>query len=286
MLSKMECDMRIEEPAPIKINCPKCRVMSELTREWALENDKFICECGQSFTINKEKQSQQSSSNNASILPDDKYVVRYDTEEIVNMEITLSFEIMAGPHYGQKVMMTFDSSKAKKVIQSYRGGSLGLLAAEGDNKASKIEMAIHNDAINGLLLARVKNGRVQSIIDSSDFDKTYKQIYRQCSKDWIIVDDVAAWQESFAICKICYRQLGRLPSYNGEWPEEIQVRNWLNSAIDERDLHYHPEVKGWYDNLYSSLCKEYNSEPRSQHSSLTNWLRNHGFEVASQTAET
>lgn len=195
--------MRIEEPAPIKINCPKCGVISEITRGWALENDKFICECGQSFTINKEKKSQQSFSNNASILPDGKYVVRYDTEAIVNTEITLSFEIMAGPHYGQKVMMIFDSSKAKKVIQSYRGGSLGLLAAEGVNKASKIETALH-DTINGLLLARVKNGRVQSIIDSNDFDKKYKEIHRQCAKDWIIADDVAAWQESFAILKICY----------------------------------------------------------------------------------
>ncbi len=49
-----------------------------MTREWALENDKFICECGQSFTINKEKKSQQSFSNNASILPEEDMYIEKD----------------------------------------------------------------------------------------------------------------------------------------------------------------------------------------------------------------
>ncbi len=222
-------------------------------------------------------ETRQGSSNHTDILTDGKYVVRLDAESIVNTGIVLSLEILAGPRYGRKVMMILDSSKAKKVSQSYRGGWFGWLAVEGDKKANNIETAIHN-SINGLLLAIVKDGHVQSIVDSNlDFDKKYKQIYRQCSKDWNITDNIAAWQESFAICKICYRQLGRLPSYNGEWPEEIQVRNWLNSAIDERDPNYHQEVKQWYDNLYTSLCEAYNSKPHSPNSSLSNWLRNHGF---------
>lgn len=116
------------------------------------------------FGFGKKKEAPKENNLSFDVLPDGKYVAKYNSEIASYDEfILVTLEVTHGEHKGKLLPMQFASAKAKKVTRDYTGGYLDRLAFEDEKRAYNLGYAKDNSVI-----VNYKDGFVTSVPEYDD----------------------------------------------------------------------------------------------------------------------